>query len=206
MHDNVPRRRNLRFCRHSSREAAGKTHHCLVGTQSTNISKITVSFTLIRTPTHAFFVSPPGPCLLPPSGWRTQIRRLHTPRTSTAFFTCAHAAISTSEVSHDRGWREECACTGRDSWGRCAVAPGSARSLSKITQLKCLDVTGNRGYYSQPGYHILGPFLITYLRRFDYEVCGKLTFTIIMRWHQNRVDDSPIGRDREGTKIICCIR
>ena len=126
MHDDVPRRRNLWFGRHSSREAAGKTHHCLVGTQSTNISKITVSFTLIRKPTHAFFVSPPGPCLLPLLGWRTQIRRLHTPRTSTDFFTCAHAAISTLKVSHDPGWRGACASTTRDSRGRCAVAPGSA--------------------------------------------------------------------------------
>ena len=64
------------FRRRPSLEYAGKTHHCLVGTQSTNISKITVSNAAIRKPTHAFFVSPPGPCLLPPLGWRTPIRRL----------------------------------------------------------------------------------------------------------------------------------
>ena len=30
----------------------------------------------------------------------------------------------TSQVSHDPGWRGACASTTRDSWGRCAVAPG----------------------------------------------------------------------------------
>jgi len=32
----------------------------------------------------------------------------------------------TSQISHDPGWRGACASTTRDSWGRCAVAPGSA--------------------------------------------------------------------------------
>jgi hypothetical protein len=35
----------------------------------------------------------------------------------------------TSQVSHDPSWRGACASTTRDSWGRCAVAPGSAYSL-----------------------------------------------------------------------------
>src|ERR1035437_394186 len=30
----------------------------------------------------------------------------------------------TSQVSHDPGWRGTCSSTERDSWGRCAVAPG----------------------------------------------------------------------------------
>ena len=36
----------------------------------------------------------------------------------------------TSQISHDPGWRGACASTTRDSWGRCAVAPGSASSFS----------------------------------------------------------------------------
>jgi len=35
----------------------------------------------------------------------------------------------TSQISHDPGWRGACASTTRDSWGRCAVAPGSAYSF-----------------------------------------------------------------------------
>ena len=46
----------------------------------------------------------------------------------------------TSQVSHDPGWRGACASTTRDSWGRCAVAPGSALSCwataNKVTHAR----------------------------------------------------------------------
>jgi len=113
-------------------ETAGKTHHCLVGTQSTNISKITVSIAAIRKPTHAFFVSKPGPCLLLPLGGRTQLHRLHTPWTSTVFFSCSHAAISTLKLSNAvLASREK---QKRDDHRRCAVASGSAVFFSCRSQ------------------------------------------------------------------------
>jgi len=37
----------------------------------------------------------------------------------------------TSQISHDPGWRGTCARTERDSWGRCAVAPGWAFYFSR---------------------------------------------------------------------------
>jgi hypothetical protein len=40
----------------------------------------------------------------------------------------------TLQISHDPGWRGACVSTTRDSWGRCAVAPGLAQLFYSLAK------------------------------------------------------------------------
>jgi len=80
-----------------------------------------------------------------PAGKSNVLTNSHTPtmpamharnRTKPRVSSLSHIFCLTSQVSHDPGWRGACASTTRDSWGRCAVAPGSARfSSSRIIRV-----------------------------------------------------------------------